>query len=32
VLDGKMHSLDLRVTGEGMKARARKSYLARGVR
>jgi len=32
VLDGKMHSLELRVTGEGMKARARKSYLARGVR
>jgi Ca-activated chloride channel homolog len=32
VLDGKMHSLDLRVTGEGMKARARKSYLARGAR
>jgi len=32
VLDGKMHSLDLRVKGEGMKARARKSYLARGVR
>ena len=32
VLDGKMHSLELRVKGEGMKARARKSYLARGVR
>ena len=32
VLDGKMHSLELHVKGEGMKARARKSYLARGVR
>jgi Ca-activated chloride channel homolog len=32
VLDGRMHSLELRVSGEGMKARARKSYLARGVR
>ena len=32
VLDGKMHSLEVRVTGEGMKERARKSYLARGVR
>ena len=31
VLDGKMHSLDLHVTGEGMKARARKSYLARNT-
>ncbi|HEY3044446.1 MAG TPA: VWA domain-containing protein [Vicinamibacterales bacterium] len=31
-LDGKLHSLDLRVKGEGMKARARKSYLARAVR
>ncbi len=28
-LDGKMHTLDVRVDGEGMKARARKSYLAR---
>jgi Ca-activated chloride channel homolog len=32
VLDGKMHSLDLHAKGEGMQARARKSYLARGVR
>jgi VWFA-related protein len=32
VLDGKMHSLELHVHGEGMKARARKNYLARGVR
>jgi Ca-activated chloride channel homolog len=32
VLDGKMHALELHVTGEGMKARARKSYLARGVK
>ena len=31
-LDGKMHSLDLHVKGEGMKARARKSYLARAPR
>ena len=31
-LDGKMHSLDLHIRGEGMTARARKSYLARGVR
>jgi Ca-activated chloride channel homolog len=31
-LDGKMHSLEVRVKGEGMKARARKSYLARGIR
>jgi Ca-activated chloride channel family protein len=31
-LDGKMHSLELHVKGEGMKARARKSYLARGPR
>jgi VWFA-related protein len=28
-LDGKMHALEVRVRGEGMKARARKSYLAR---
>jgi Ca-activated chloride channel family protein len=32
VLDGKMHTLDLHVKGDGMVARARKSYLARGVR
>jgi Ca-activated chloride channel family protein len=31
-LDGKMHSLELHVKGEGMRARARKSYLARAVR
>ena len=31
-LDGKVHSLELHVRGEGMTARARKSYLARGVR
>lgn len=31
-LDGKMHSLELRVKGDGMNARARKSYLARAVR
>ena len=31
-LDGKMHSLDVQVDGAGMKARARKSYLARAVR
>jgi Ca-activated chloride channel family protein len=31
-LDGKMHSLDVQVNAAGMKARARKSYLARGVR
>jgi VWFA-related protein len=29
-LDGKMHALEVRVAGEGMTARARKSYLARG--
>ena len=29
-LDGKMHSLEVQVSGAGMKARARKSYLARG--
>jgi VWFA-related protein len=28
-LDGKMHSLEVRVQGVGMQARARKSYLAR---
>ena len=32
VLDGKLHTLELHVKGEGMKARARKSYLARGAR
>ena len=32
-LDGKMHALDVRVTnGEGLLARARKSYLARNER
>jgi Ca-activated chloride channel family protein len=31
-LDGKVHSLQLHVKGEGMNARARKSYLARSVR
>jgi Ca-activated chloride channel family protein len=31
-LDGKVHSLELHVRGEGMSARARKSYLARGIR
>jgi VWFA-related protein len=31
-LDGKMHSLELHVKGEGMKARARKSYFARAIR
>jgi VWFA-related protein len=28
-LDGKMHSLDVRVTGNGHTVRARRSYLAR---
>ena len=28
-LDGKMHTLDVRLAGAGMTARARKSYLAR---
>lgn len=28
-LDGKLHTLDVSVKGEGMKVRARKSYLAR---
>lgn len=28
-LDGKMHPLEVRVRGEGMKTRARRSYLAR---
>jgi Ca-activated chloride channel family protein len=31
-LDGKVHSLELHVKGEGMTARARKTYLARGIR
>ena len=31
-LDGKMHALEVRVAGAGMKARARKSYFARAVR
>ena len=31
-LDGKMHTLDVRVTGEGTTVRARKSYLARKER
>jgi len=31
-LDGKLHTLEVRVSGEGMTVRARKSYLARGVR
>jgi VWFA-related protein len=30
-LDGKMHALDLKVTGEGRSVRARKSYLAKAV-
>jgi VWFA-related protein len=30
-LDGKMHTLEVRVAGEGMTARARKSYLARAA-
>jgi VWFA-related protein len=29
-LDGKMHSLDVRVTGNGRTVRARRSYLAKG--
>jgi hypothetical protein len=32
ILDGKMHTLAVHVAGEGMKVRARKSYLARTVR
>jgi Ca-activated chloride channel family protein len=28
-LDGKMHTLEVRMTGDGMTARARKSYFAR---
>jgi Ca-activated chloride channel family protein len=31
-LDGKMHALDVKVSGAGLTARARKSYLARAVR
>jgi VWFA-related protein len=31
-LDGKMHTLDVHVSGEGMTVRARKSYLARADR
>ena len=31
-LDGKMHTLEVRVPGTGMTARARKSYLARNGR
>ena len=31
-LDGKMHTLEVRVPGTGMTARARKSYLARNER
>jgi VWFA-related protein len=30
-LDGKMHTLEVRVAGDGMAARARKSYLARAA-
>jgi VWFA-related protein len=30
-LDGKMHTIEVRVSGEGMTARARKSYLARAT-
>ena len=30
-LDGKMHTIEVRVSGEGMTARARKSYLARAA-
>ena len=32
VLDGKMHALEVRLTGAGMTVRARKSYLARSER
>jgi len=32
VLDGKMHVLDVQVTGGGYTVRARKSYLARSER
>jgi Ca-activated chloride channel homolog len=30
-LDGKMHALDIRVTGDGRTVRARRSYLARAA-
>jgi hypothetical protein len=30
-LDGKMHTIEVHVSGEGMLARARKSYLARAA-
>ena len=30
-LDGKMHTIEVRVAGDGMAARARKSYLARAA-
>jgi VWFA-related protein len=30
-LDGKMHAIEVRVAGDGMTARARKSYLARAA-
>jgi VWFA-related protein len=30
-LDGKMHAIEVRIAGEGMSVRARKSYLARAV-
>ena len=30
-LDGKMHTLEVRVAGAGMTARARRSYLARAA-
>jgi VWFA-related protein len=30
-LDGKMHTLEVRLAGDGMMARARKSYLARAA-
>ncbi len=32
VLDGKMHTLEVRVAGAGLTARARRSYLARAER
>ena len=31
-LDGKVHTLELRIAGAGLTARARRSYLARGER
>jgi hypothetical protein len=30
-LDGKMHTIELRMAGDGMTARVRKSYLARAA-